>query len=443
MVRLYNSLKKYYPDFSDTRCTKENIYYELYGSEVFEDKKFRERFSGMMKLAEEYLSYVYIKKRPLEFKRQEMYELAQRGLDFHFDKKDKEIRTILDNTKIKDIDYFLNEFIYFSDKSVFYEDRPLFGKRKSVLDEVAQEVDMFLKYFSSRMILYYTLMHNRKEIINYKFEYKFYDSVMKFIEDNRLTEFPFIKALYLRLKITENEDDDDLFYELKKLYKDSSEQLSQENRIRIGTILNNDALRRFTKGKEKFEKELFEIMKFQLENDMYADEHDQLSREQYFNFVSTSVSLGEIEWAEKFVENYTVKIDPNKRKDACSYVKGLLHYHKKEYDQAFKELSKIKGGDYVYHLRIKALHSRIYFELMDYEKVLLLIDSFKHYISSNSIIPKPISKRYTNFINVLHKLTKLKFNPDEYSILKLLEEIKNYSIDDITTNISIQHVFHF
>jgi hypothetical protein len=435
MRTMYDCLKKYHPHFTHKDFTKENVFSRLYSAnEVFDDKKLRERFSDMLRLAEDFLAIVFIRKNPLEYKRQTLYEYIYRGLDVHFNKKNKEIRKILDETKVKDIDYFLNEFHYETAQSVFFESRELVGRRKSVFDGLASEIDLFLKYFSSRMVLYYTLIENWKEALNYKFEYKFYDNVMKFVEDNNMTQYPFIKALYLRLKIIENEEDDRLYYELKNLYINSHEVIERSHRIRIGTILYNDALRRYMLGKEKFEKERFEVMKFQLENEMYCEEGAWLSREQYFNYVSASINLDEVKWAEDFIEKYTHRVDPNKRADASSFVKGLLCYHKKKYDEALTELSRIKGSDYVYQLKIKALHTRIYYELGDCEKVLVIIDSLKHYVSSNSLIPLTLKRRYSNYISILYKLTRLNLNEDEYKIIKLIEEIENYTIDELTTN---------
>ncbi|NOS84173.1 MAG: hypothetical protein HOP31_03440 [Ignavibacteria bacterium] len=435
MRLLYNYLKKYHPDYSHKDFTKENTYYCLYSAgENYDDKKLRERFSDMMRLAEEFLSILYIRKKPLEHKRQTLYEYVSRGLDVHFNKKNNEIRKILDETEIKDVDYFMNEFIYESDKNVFFAGRELLGRRKSVFVDLAGEIDLFLKYVSSRMLIYYVLIENWKEGLNHKFESKFYESVISFIEDNNMTEYPFVKALYLRLKIIENGEDDSLYYDLKNLFLNNPDKIERQHMIRIATILHNDATGRYLQGKEQFEIERFEIMKYQLENDMIYDERAWLSRENYFNYVSASINLNDLKWAEEFIENYTDKIDPKKREDACCFAKGLLCYHKKEYDEALTELSRIKGNDYVYQLKIKALHTRIYFELDDLEKVLVIIDSLKHYVSSNLLIPQTFKRRYTNYNNILYKLTRLKLNPDEFKASKLIDEIKSSTMDDLTTN---------
>ncbi len=435
MRALYECLKRYHPGFNHKDFTKENIYSKLYpNGEKFDDKRLRERFSDLLKLAEDYLAIVYIRKNPIEYKRQTLYEFVYRGLDVHFNKKNKEIRKILDETKHKDVDYFLNEFQYETDKNVFLAGKQLLGRRKSVFNELSDEIDLFLKYVSSRMLIYYVLIENWKEGLNHKFETKFYESVISFIEDNNMTEYPFVKALYLRLKIIENSEDDNLYYELKDLFFNNPDKLEHQHRRRIGTILHNDASSRYLLGKQHFETERFEIMKYMLEHDMYCDEGAWLSRENYFNYVSASINLNDLVWAEEFIKNYTDKVDPKKREDACCFAKGLLCYHKKEYDRALTELSRIKGNDYAYLLKIKALHTRIFFELGDLEKVLIIVDSLKHYVSSNSLIPQTFKRRYTNYNDILYKLTRLKLDPDEFKASKLVDEIKGFTMDDLTTN---------
>jgi hypothetical protein len=435
MRMMYSFLKKYYPAFDHTGCTKENIFRVLYPeSKKYDDTKLRERFSDMLRLAEDYLSFLHIKKNLVNYKRQALLEFSERRLDVHFDKKNKEITAILDKTTAKDVNYFLDVYNNNAALNAFYANRKLLGKRKEGYDEFVKEVWHFLRYVSSQMTNYYVTMYNWKDILNYEFSYELYKPVMKFIEENNLTSYPLIKAQYQILKIMENEDDDSLYYELKKTYIEDMEHLAERDRIRTGTLLINDALRRFMLGKKDFNAERFEIMKLQLENEIYQIEDGWLSRELYFTYVLTSISLGDIKWAEEFISNYTFKVAPNIRKHAYLYVKGLICFHKKEYENALEELSGIKGGDFTYFVNIKSLYAKIYFEMGDYEKVLSVLDSFKHYLSSNPLIPKFTRIRYTNYIRIMNKLTILKFDKDEFNVVKLISEIKGYSTNDITTS---------
>ena len=49
-------------------------------------------------------------------------------------------------------------------------------------------------------------------------------------------------------------------------------------------------------------------------------------------------------------------------------------------------------------------------------------------------MPQTFKRRYTNYNNILYKLTRLKLNPDEYKASKLIDEIKSSTMDDLTTN---------
>ncbi len=432
---MYTFLKKYYPAFEHKDCCKEKLFSILYSEKSeYDDTRLRERFSDMLRLAENYVAFERFKKNPFEFKNQSLLDFSERGLDIHFDKKYKEIKDILHKTRVKDLNYFLQSYYHEADWNNFYEHRNLSGKRKHGNDDFIREIDTYICCFAAYMTSYYVSMYNYEAVMDYRFEYKFYEPVMKFIEDNNLNFYPLIRAQYLILKIRENENDETLYYRLKETYLNDRDEFSAPDRMRIGTLLTNDALRRFKEGKAEFNAERFEIMKLQLEDETYTKEHSWLSREQYLNYVMTSVQLGDFDWAGKFIEEYTEKLAPDRREHAYLYARGFIQYHKKDYDTALRSLAAIKGGDFNYFILIKTLYTRIYFETSDYEKVLSVVDSFRHYLSSNSAIPEYTKTKYSNYIRILNKLVLLKFNYDEFSAEKLAEEIRGISINELTTN---------
>src|SRR5947199_8380303 len=57
IIKLYNYIKKYYPQLESKFMTKENIYKEIYGNNEYKDKKVRDLLFRTLKLAEDFLAY--------------------------------------------------------------------------------------------------------------------------------------------------------------------------------------------------------------------------------------------------------------------------------------------------------------------------------------------------------------------------------------------------
>ncbi len=424
MVRLFNFLKKFFPEFTSIKLTKEEAYRKMYGEAEFSDKKLRERFSDMLRLAEEYLAVVNLRKNPVKYKMHTLNEFSDRDLAVHFDKKHREILAILDKVTFKDENSFYEDYQLQSKKIEFYQNTNLLGKRKPFFDEISEHIELFLKYFTAQMLKNYAVINNIKGLMNYNYEQKFYKQVLEYTEKNNLENYPLIKALMLIIKINENRKDIKSYFLLKELYLKYHAVMNVYDRTMISTELSIYSRLMLRTGNPLFNNEPFEMMKLQIEHDTYPKEKGWMKRETFLVSIDTAVNIGRIDWARQFIKNYTGKIDPELRVNAELWASGILNFFDKKYEAALKEFSKIKIGDYVYYFWVKVPVSKIYYEIKEYDSVLMLIDSYKHFTASNKLIPAHVKVWYDTFFNLLYKLTLLSLNFDEHKAHKLKEDVK-------------------
>lgn len=434
LINLYTYLKKFYPKFEDKKFMKEEAYSSMYGSDKYNDKKLRDRFSDLLRLSEEYLAMVNLKKLSRDEKILTLYEYKDRGLLLHFEKKFSEIRHMIGKSKVLDIQVLYDSFLIEAIKGDFAEYKNLLGKRKNSNVQLEYEVENFIKFFVTKMLLYYITMGNWAMHTNHKFDYKLYEPIMKFVEENKLNEPPILRAAYLMLKMEEDKNNEEFYFELKKLFKSEVNSFSIYDKTMVAVTLYNYAQKRYMEGNEKFSVERFEQIKLQLLYKTFSSVNGFIQREQYINAILIPISLNKTDWAEKFAEEYKDKIKPENREDTLAFASASLMHAKKKYGEALEKLAAIKDVDYIYYFRIKTLQAKIYFEQKDFEKLLSLIDSFKHYITGNPLIPNENVARYKNFIGVLYSLTMLAIKNDEYKLSKLIRKINNFSYYDITTN---------
>ncbi|NOS85368.1 MAG: hypothetical protein HOP31_09530 [Ignavibacteria bacterium] len=434
IISLYIFLKNYYPEFEDDDLTSENVYSSIYGEVKYDNKKMRDRFHDMLKLAEEYLAIVNLRKEKAGVRLNTLKEFSSRRLAVHFDKKFNEIKKILDNNSVKNENTLLMEYLNENEWLEFYENKHLLGKRKAFFDKIVSQNDKFLVYFVTSMLRHYSILNNIKGLISTNYEYNFYDTVMEYVSRMDLKKYPLIKALQLMIRLNQNRVDDNLYFELKKLYLKYYSGMEMYDRIMISTELFIHANIRYSMEKKGFDEELFDIIKLQLKHKTYPTENGWMKREQYFVCIDSAASIEKISWVESFIEEYTPKVVPELRENAYCWAKGMLYYYNNEYDEALKELSRVKTGDYFIYYKVKVLTSKIYLETCEYEDLFVLIDSFKHYTASNTLLPEYMKKKYFKYIEALNKLALLTINRDDYKLKKLIEHIKSHTIEQITSN---------
>lgn len=157
-----------------------------------------------------------------------------------------------------------------------------------------------------------------------------------------------------------------------------------------------------------------------------------MKREQFFVYVNHAASIGELDWIEKFIKDYSERIIGHSREDAVNWALALLKFNRNEFEKALEHLSTIKNTDYLNYFNTKNLIAKILFELEDLDGVLSLVDSYKHYIASNEFMPEHIRQYNLMYINFVYQMTQLAYLPDEFKIKKFLENptLENLGIHD-------------
>jgi len=277
-------------------------------------------------------------------------------------------------------------------------------------------------------------MNNIKNSVNFRYENEFYDEVMKYIEKNDLVRYPLINALLLMIKINENREDSASYFSLKKLYLKYHSNMSPADSSMICTELMIHARKMLRAGKAGFESESFELLKFEIENRSYPVEKGFMKRETYLAAVDTAFSLGHAEWARSFMKNFSKEIAPELRDDIIYWAKGTIFFHEKKYDLALAQFSRVKTSDFVYYFWVKVPVSKIYYELKEYDNLLMLIDSFRRYTKTNKLVPEFSRKWYGEYFSLLKKLTLIALRFDEHKLHKLTEEVKGSIISSNGNN---------
>src|SRR5690606_2223412 len=114
------------------------------------------------------------------------------------------------------------------------------------------------------------------------------------------------------------------------------------------------------------------------------------------NIVTNGLRLSEFDWVEKFIHDYSSRLDEKHRENAVTFNLAQLFFYKKDYPKVISHLSQVEYEDITYNLNSKTLLMASYFELDELEALNSLLDTFRVYLNRNKKIPATRRKHYLN-----------------------------------------------
>ncbi|CAN5525604.1 hypothetical protein BH10BAC5_BH10BAC5_27920 [soil metagenome] len=430
LVEFYELLKKSHPEYPEGSVAKKKIFKKLYPAEkTYDDKKIRSRTNLMLQLAEEFLLQIEIKKDEITSGRFILSQYSQRKLEPHFNNKYKQINEDIQYSEIINNRYFLDRYLLMKAKRNFYEFTKPIGKREEYFKEFAEESEMLVDYSVMKLIKYYVVMKYDQGFLDYPFDSSFMQKVLEYAEENKYSGYPIFEIFKNLIRLEVKDFDETLFKETRQFFYKNVKQIENSDAILIITELYNIATKYFYAGNNKFVKEPFEIVSQMVNLDLYPVENGYMAERQYLDTVYTALAAKENEWAEKFVNDYRIKLNPDIRENAFNFSLSLIELIKENYTKALEGFAKVKVDDFYYYMRIKYNRLRIYFEIDEFDLIYTEIDSFSHYLSTNSLLPEDIRERAFRFLSFFKRLIKARSKKDYGEIEILKKDLENIDME--------------
>jgi len=240
-------------------------------------------------------------------------------------------------------------------------------------------------------------------------------------------QFTYTAILCNLLLMRLHPENESYYFKSKKLILDNFYLFDDyKKKYLIQVLRNNCALK---DENILFVKEIFELDKISLPF-VKADFFDFgifSSPIFYLKTVKNALALNEIEWTEKFINDFTQYIHDDERKSYRNLVLALLAFKKSEFEESLKYLNQIKLTTPAIKPIFKWLILRVYYELDLIEPGLSAIDSMQHFINNTKELGNVIKQILQSQINIINKLFKLKIQNekiDKITILKLKDDIE-------------------
>ena len=185
---------------------------------------------------------------------------------------------------------------------------------------------------------------------------KNFDEVIEHMKENSYESSEIMEFYNNIIKLFLNEKNENLFYEVKKAFKNNFEKFSRPNKHTIYGILQNAAVRLRTVDNEKFYREGLELYKEMIQLNLYnSSVNGEFYTKTFYNIINCALNFKEYEWIEKFTKDYIGKVVPEHRDSIYNFTYANLHFGHKDFDKALEHLNKVKPDTFGYKYDAKML----------------------------------------------------------------------------------------
>ena len=423
-VKLFDYIRKYAPEFSDKKLEKETAYKKLFPGTRYNDGFLRTIMFNLSKLAEDYLTFTRIKSTEFAEQLSLLSDYNKRELNKMFEKKMKEMHGELSKSGIKDYNYYYSQY-RIEDENLAYLQRIHYVKdekfiKSTGIDNILNNLTYF---YLIRILKFYVVILNIRSIYKIEFKTRLLEDILSNFKLESYEDIPLIKIFYCMVMMHTHKDNEKYYKVLKNTLDKSREFINEEDLLESLINLENYCLRKVRTGRKEFNLELSEVFKMELKY-MNYNEKNKIPYKLFRAIIVNALSVKEYEWAQEFIENYKKSLNDEIRENTINHCKALLDFALGRYEESLKISSKVKYVDVYQKYELKCLTAALYFELNLEEQLLALLDTFRHLISSDTLVPEDRKEPYIRFTRYIRKLNKLKNNFERSEFDELDDSLK-------------------
>ncbi len=300
----------------------------------------------------------------------------------------------------KDQDDFLYSFLLTNE---LQREKKLQDQEQIELNKL-EALDNF--YFGNRLKLSYELIQMYPSWTKQK---EYIETILAHVEQYQdPLSNPTIFIYQFAIKHLKKENDDHSFEELMALIEQHQGQIEKKELNDIFKLAINYCVYNVYLGKVDYLQHLFSVYQKMVEyNALFIGQYIELSTIK--NIVSLSCQLREFDWVDDFTNRYNYYLDPKYSEDVKLYNQGVIHFYKKEFQQAHDCFNTMYPINLVFELNRKFLLLKIFYELDEQIAFEAFTQSFSAFLRKNKVINSTQKKGYLNFIKILRQIQRLSF----------------------------------
>ncbi len=403
LLLLFDASDKALRDGTFTQLERQQLWQKLYPKKPYNDSQLRRLCSDLNQMALRFLSAEARNENPLAEALDLQRLLEKPELKKHLAGVERNVSRLLDEVGAQSTAYYLAQFNLhnnIANRSAKHLSSTGYGQKLPY-------ADFYLEcfYLSQKLELYVGwLLYQGSRVSEKSVELPI--GFWEHLDNERFSNVPLL-SVYRRVVncLTEPEEESH-FESLLESLDFQSEHLTKTDLRKCYFIAQNYCALKINQGKREYYREVFEIFRKIIQKGILLEDGN-LSEGIFKNIVTAGLGVGEFEWTEKFIEDYSHCLPPGIRENARSFNLAYLFFHQKRYPEVLNLLQNVEYNDVVYVLGSKIILIQTYYELNEILALESLIDSFRIYLRRNKVLSKNLKREYINYLGFVKNLTVL------------------------------------
>ncbi|KAA3636792.1 MAG: hypothetical protein DWQ02_07645, partial [Bacteroidetes bacterium] len=377
VVRLYEYLRKYYPDFPEKKLQKELVFEKLFPGRTYSLNTLAALMSKMVRLLQEFLLILDLRSDQFEREKRLVRIYGQRN---QYDLFEKGTRELLDQLVSSETPSLINT-IALNHQLYFH---PLHNKYDPEDDSLENLMDALDQYFVLEKMRYGIALMSKQKILTHPYKWKLMEAVREGSSD---IISPILFQLYTIAFALLEEKRSVNFKSFEKLFFEHIQDLDNRDKSLLYFTGLNYANGQVNAGKTAFSPIALKWYQDGLTNNLLLD-NQKMDETTFGNIVTYGCREKEYAWTKNFISFYQVLLEDETREAVVTYNLALLHFSLQEFDKALAILNNYSFPEKD-QPKARLTIIRTLFELFlkdqDYYDVLISnIRSFEMVISRNS-----------------------------------------------------------
>ena len=425
VTALYNVIRKSYPGLESSVLSKDKVFKKIYPGEKFRDNTLRLLMFYLYECAKKFIQMNRFQKDTISSNLYLVRDLIDRDLLKEAEKVLKENIKALENTVHKNEEFFWNNYINYTEYLTLQENQYADRYEKYMTGKTLENLILNLTdNYLLRLLKLYTVVLNTNAMFKTGYDVQYYRNVLGMFERSHFKSNPVLEIYYLAAKMLECPEDENYYYEFKKLVMTGEGNYSHDLLDDLYINLENYCVRKGRVGKKKFDRELFDIYNIEIDRKLYKNGNYMLPNF-YKSAVATAMMVDEHKWAEKFIEEYKNELVPEYRESVYRHCYARVFIYKKDYNKALEYLSKVRTDEIYLKTETKLLFAFVYFELGIDDSLSYLLDTMRHFFKNDRFMSDDKKNFYWDFVKILNKLNTAKFKASLGNLFEIKELINS------------------
>lgn len=422
VIRLYQYMIQFAPDYNHKDFTKENAFKALYPSKVFHAATLNGLMNKLFALIKKFISCTYAVSNSVEI---EFYVL--RFCAARFSARFKSQFKKAENTGKKELKGEAHYRYMLTTEELLIDYLALSGS-KDDLAHLAKLADQ--SYWLSRLSLLCEML-NRQINTSYNYDFSQLDVYLSFLEQTEYIQSPLIRLWYFAVSTFKNilyerpvlSSD---YLEFKSLLVQNENYLSHNERrnlyIYLKITLNKVVLN------TAFNEDICYQELFDLQETMLKEEHiflnGYLTLRTIKNIMNAAIRTKNVGWAEEFLTDYRDVFRPKYAKEAILYCQITIQFHKENFKTILQQMNDVIYEDIFFRFEKRVKFIQVYHEIKERDLFDDQINSFAVFLARNREKPGDINVQpYRDFKNFINRIANTR-RKDMYRINKIEAEIQ-------------------